>query len=44
VVSAITHEMFEGMRLDLLQLRQRWSELALGETLELTMLLPSPPE
>lgn len=44
VVPAITREMFEGMRLDLLQLRQRWNELALGETLELTMLLPSPLE
>jgi hypothetical protein len=33
---AITHEMFEGMHVELLQLRQRWNELALGETLELS--------
>jgi hypothetical protein len=33
---AITHEMFEGMRVELLQLRQRWNELAPGETLELS--------
>lgn len=32
---AITHDTFEGMRLELLQLRQRWNELVPGETLEL---------
>jgi hypothetical protein len=33
---AITHDTFEGMRVELLQLRQRWNELAPGETLELS--------
>jgi hypothetical protein len=33
---AITHDTFEGMRVELLQLRQRWNELTPGETLELT--------
>jgi hypothetical protein len=33
---AITHEMFEGMRAELLELRQRWNQLAPGEALELT--------
>jgi hypothetical protein len=32
---AITHDTFEAMRVELLQLRQRWNELAAGETLEL---------
>jgi hypothetical protein len=32
----ITHSLFEGMRAELLALRQRWNELALGETLELS--------
>ena len=31
----ITHDTFEGMRVELLHLRQRWNELGLGETLEL---------
>ena len=31
----ITGETFEGMRLELLELRQRWNELRPGETLEL---------
>ena len=35
-VPAITHHTFEEMRLELLQLRQRWNELAPGETLELS--------
>jgi hypothetical protein len=33
---AITHDLFEGMRSELLELRQRWNQLAPGETLELT--------
>jgi hypothetical protein len=33
---AITHDMFEGMRAELLELRQRWNQVAPGETLELT--------
>jgi hypothetical protein len=33
---AITHEMFEGMRAELLELTDRWNQLAPGETLELT--------
>jgi hypothetical protein len=32
----ITHEAFERMRAELLALRHRWNQLALGETLELT--------
>jgi hypothetical protein len=32
----ITHEMFEGMRSELLGLRHRWNQLAPGETLELS--------
>jgi hypothetical protein len=32
---AIVHETFEGMRAELLELRQRWNQLAPGETLEL---------
>jgi hypothetical protein len=32
----ITHDTFDGMRTELLQLRQRWNDLAPGETLELT--------
>jgi hypothetical protein len=34
-VPEIGEQMFEGMRVELLQLRQRWNELRLGETLEL---------
>jgi hypothetical protein len=34
---AITHETFEEMRAELLQLRQRWNELPAGETLELAV-------
>jgi hypothetical protein len=34
---AITDDTFEGMRVELLQLRQRWNELAPGETLELPL-------
>ena len=33
---AIAHDAFEGMRAELLQLRQRWNELSPGETLELS--------
>jgi hypothetical protein len=33
---AITHDTFEGMRSELLGLRQRWNELAPGGTLELS--------
>ena len=33
---AITTEMFEAMRVELLGLRQRWNQLAPGETLELS--------
>jgi hypothetical protein len=33
---AITHDIFEGMRAELLELRQRWNQVAPGETLELT--------
>jgi hypothetical protein len=32
---AISHETFEGMRAELLELRQRWNQLVPGETLEL---------
>jgi hypothetical protein len=32
---AIVHEAFEGMRAELLELRQRWNQLAPGEALEL---------
>jgi hypothetical protein len=32
----IGEQAFEGMRVELLQLRQRWNELPLGETLELS--------
>jgi hypothetical protein len=32
---AITHDRFDGMRVELMRLRQRWNELAPGETLEL---------
>jgi hypothetical protein len=32
---AITDEMFEGMRAELLELRHRWNQLAPGETLKL---------
>jgi hypothetical protein len=32
---AITHDAFEEMRVELLELRQRWNELAPGDTLEL---------
>jgi hypothetical protein len=35
---AITHEMFEGMRMELLELRRRWNQLAPGETLELAFM------
>jgi hypothetical protein len=34
-VPEITEQAFEGMRVELLKLRQRWNELPLGETLEL---------
>ncbi len=33
---AITKELFDGMRAELLELRHRWNQLAPGETLELS--------
>jgi hypothetical protein len=40
-IPAITREMFEGMRAELLELRHRWNHVALGETLELTFTTPA---